>query len=180
MRNCIFVLLFWSVVLACGMAAAQESPALTPKNPIALTKVEGRMDHLGVDVKGQRLFAAAFDNHTLGTTFQLLQTVKLSSDADNIRYDARSKHVLVGYGGEKFLFGKVVRGQGDGALAFLIPQGRRLGRLPSMPIPNLFNSRNPELAFSSMFQTDMRSKSLTWRKAVSWPIGPLPARTISR
>ena len=42
-----------------------------------------------------------------GTTFQLLQTVKLSSDADNIRYDARHKHVLVGYGGEKFLFGKV-------------------------------------------------------------------------
>lgn len=23
------------------------------------------MDHLGVDVKGRRLFAAAFDNHTL-------------------------------------------------------------------------------------------------------------------
>ena len=26
---------------------------------------KGRMDHLGVDVKGQRLFATAIDNHTL-------------------------------------------------------------------------------------------------------------------
>src|ERR1700757_443158 len=44
---------------------AQEGPALSPKTPILLTKVEGRMDHMSVDVKGQRLFATAFDNHTL-------------------------------------------------------------------------------------------------------------------
>src|SRR5487761_578540 len=122
---------------------AQASPVLVLKNRIPLANVQGRMDHLGVDVKGQRLFAAAFDNHTLevidvqagkqvhtiadleepqaaffdastnrlfvssegdgavkifdGTTFQLLQTAKLSTDADNIRYDPRGKRVLVGY-----------------------------------------------------------------------------------
>jgi hypothetical protein len=43
MRNRTFALLFWFVVLTCGMAAAQEPPALTPKNPIPLTKVEGRL-----------------------------------------------------------------------------------------------------------------------------------------
>ena len=59
MRNLIFALLFCLVVLDCGLAAAQESAALTPKNLIRLYKVEGRMDHLGVDVKGERLFAAA-------------------------------------------------------------------------------------------------------------------------
>jgi len=32
--------------------------------------------------------------------------------------------VLVGYGGEKFLFGKAVRGQGDGALAILDDTGK--------------------------------------------------------
>jgi DNA-binding beta-propeller fold protein YncE len=130
------------------------------------------MDHLGVDVKGQRLFATAIDNHTLevvdlqagrqvhtiadldkpqgaffdastnrlfvpsggdgtvkifdGTTFQLLQTVKLSSDADNVRYDAHGDHIVIGYGGEKFLGGKPVRGQGDGALAFLDSTGKKL------------------------------------------------------
>ena len=60
MRNCIVTLLLWGLFVFCGMAAAQEPPALTPKNPISLTKVEGRMDHLGVDVKGRRLFATAF------------------------------------------------------------------------------------------------------------------------
>ena len=70
MRNRIFVLLFWVLLLWLVaipwiMAAAQESAALTPKAPIRLTKVEGRMDHMSIDVKGQRLFATAFDNHTL-------------------------------------------------------------------------------------------------------------------
>ena len=41
--------------------------------------------------------------------------MKLSSDADNLRYDIRTKRVTVGYGGEKFLLGIPVRGQGDGA-----------------------------------------------------------------
>ena len=64
MRNCV-TLLLWGLLFFCGMAAGQEPRALTPKNPIRLTKVQGRMDHLGVDVKGRRLFATAFDNHTL-------------------------------------------------------------------------------------------------------------------
>jgi len=35
------------------------------KTRIALTNVAGRMDHLGVDLKGQRLFSTAIDNHTV-------------------------------------------------------------------------------------------------------------------
>jgi DNA-binding beta-propeller fold protein YncE len=142
------------------------------------------MDHLSVDVKGQRLFAAAFDNHTLevidvrtgkqahtiqnvdepqgaffdppsnrlfvssegdgavkifdGTTFALLQTVKLSTDADNVRYDAARKQVLVGYGGEKFLNGKPVRGQGDGALALLDLTGNKVGEIAVDAHPESF------------------------------------------
>src|ERR1700691_1714032 len=145
--------LLLNLLVLSGAALGQDAPALSPKEPIHLTKVEGRMDHLGIDVKGQRLFATAFDNHTLevidlktgrqihtitpldepqgafyvasnnrlfeanggdgtvkifeGTSFQLLQTVTLDLDADNVRYDARRKHIVVGYGGEKFLAGKV-------------------------------------------------------------------------
>jgi DNA-binding beta-propeller fold protein YncE len=150
-------------------APAADSAALTLNSRIPLATVDGRMDHMGIDVKGQRLFAAAFDNHTLevidlqagrqahtignlsqpqaayydpstnrlfvasggdgtvkifdGGTFQLLQTVKLSADADNVRYDTRGKHVIVGYGGEKSLYGQVARalGQKDGALALIDP-----------------------------------------------------------
>src|ERR1700758_3496342 len=136
MRNRAAVLLFAGLALFCTESvAAQEAPALTPKDPITLVKVEGRMDHLGIDVEGQRLFATAFDNHTLevidlksgrqihtipgldepqgaffdpetnrlfvacggdgtvkifdGNTFQLMQTVTLDLDADNVRYEAR-------------------------------------------------------------------------------------------
>jgi hypothetical protein len=152
-------------------APAAESAALTLKTRIPLANVKGRMDHLSVDITGQRLFATAVDNGTLevidlqagrqvrtiegleepqgafydastnhlfvasggdgtvkifdGTTFQLLQTVNLSSDADNVRFDTHSNRVVVGYGGEKFLGGKPVRGQGNGALAFLDSTGKK-------------------------------------------------------
>jgi hypothetical protein len=42
------------------MALSQDFPAHSLKIPIHLTKVEGRMDHLAVDVKGQRVYATAF------------------------------------------------------------------------------------------------------------------------
>ncbi len=132
-----------------GLAAAQNrQPAETPPvlifaGSIPLGKVDGRMDHMSADLKGQRLFSAAYDNHTLevidlkagkvvkelelnepqnssyfpsvnrlfvsssgdgtvkifdATTFALVNTVQLSSDADNMRFDARRNHVLVNYG----------------------------------------------------------------------------------
>jgi hypothetical protein len=64
MRNCTSTLLL-GLVLACGSVAAQQATGLVTKNPIRLMNVEGRMDHLGVDLKGPRLFVTAFDNHTL-------------------------------------------------------------------------------------------------------------------
>jgi DNA-binding beta-propeller fold protein YncE len=162
----------------------QQSPALTLKNHIPLTNVGGRMDHLSVDVKGQRLFATAFDNDTLevidlqanrqvhtipglnepqgafydpatnrlfvacggdgtvkvfdGTTFELLQTVTLDLDADNVRYDPRSQHIVVGYGGEKFLRGKVTRPGGSGALAILDLAGKKTGEIDMDAHPESF------------------------------------------
>src|SRR5437763_12236545 len=183
MRTCTATLLL-GLVLACGSVAAQQTPGLIAKNPIRLTNVEGRMDHLGVDVKGQRLFATSFDNHTLevidlktgrqvhsipglnepqgafydpatnrlfvacggdgtvkifdGTTYQLLQSVTLDLDADNVRYDARGGHIVVGYGGEKFLAGKVTRPGGGGALAILDTTGKKTGEIAMDAHPESF------------------------------------------
>ena len=159
MKYCIPTLILLS--LLSTSAAGQDSPALSLKTHIALTNVDGRMDHFGVDVKGQRLFVSALGNHTVevldvqsgrrlrtlpnleepqglfydassnrlfvatgdgatriydGTTFQILQTVKFSDDADNIRYDARSKCVIVGYAGAKDLRKRV---EGTGGLGFI-------------------------------------------------------------
>jgi YVTN family beta-propeller protein len=66
-----------------------------------------------------------------GTTFALQKTVQLSSDADNIRYDARRKRVLVDYGGEKFINGEVRdrKGDKDGAVAVLDLEGNKVGEI---------------------------------------------------
>ncbi|HYM07292.1 MAG TPA: hypothetical protein VEU11_12095 [Terriglobales bacterium] len=162
MKYCIATLLLLS-----SLAAGQETSALSLKTRIALPNVDGRMDHLSVDIKGQRLFVSALGNNTVevidlqsgqrvrtlpglaepqglfydastnrlyaangvdgstrifdGATFQLLDTVKFSDDADNIRYDARSRGVAVGYGGEKGLRGRT---QGAGALGILDSSGK--------------------------------------------------------
>ena len=150
-----------AIVLFLLSLAFGQSSALPLTQRIALPNVDGRMDHMGIDIAGQRLFATAFDNHTLsvidlkagrqislipnldnpqaayydpatnhlfvsaggdgsvkmfdGKTFQLLQTIKYSADSDNLRYEAKNKHVIVGYGGEKFIYGAPARQQGDGA-----------------------------------------------------------------
>jgi DNA-binding beta-propeller fold protein YncE len=163
-------------------ARPQKAPVLTFVGSIRLANVDGRMDHMSVDLKGQRLFAAAFDNHTLeivdlktgkqvkslpfdnpqnsyyvpsvnrlfvssegdgtvkifdGTTVALQRTVRLAEDADNMRYDAHRQHVLVDYGGEKFLYGKVQGRQGekDGAVAVLDLDGNKLGQIPTSGHP---------------------------------------------
>lgn len=184
LRNRIPRWLFAGTLLFPWLSIAQDSPSLVLTTRISLAHVNGRMDHFAVDLKGQRLFIAAFDNHTVevidlqtgrqkqtipnlnepqgafydpatnrlfisssgdgavkifdGSTFQLLRTVKLSSDADNIRYDTRNKLVLVGYGGEKFLRGKVARGHGDGALALLDSDGKQMGSIPVDAHPESF------------------------------------------
>jgi DNA-binding beta-propeller fold protein YncE len=81
------------------------------------------------DAGTNRLFVATGDGNTRiydGTGFQLLATVKFSDDADNIRYDARSRSVVVGYGGEKALRS---RPQGSGILAFLDTNGKESGEI---------------------------------------------------
>jgi DNA-binding beta-propeller fold protein YncE len=59
-----------------------------------------------------------------GNTLQILATVKFPDDADNIRYDPRSKGVIVGYAGAKQLR---KREEGTGGLGFIDSNGRRTG-----------------------------------------------------
>ena len=58
-------LLLVTVLVLSGPVAGQESSAFVLENHIPLPNVKGRIDHFSVDVKGQRLFVAAVDNHTL-------------------------------------------------------------------------------------------------------------------
>lgn len=170
MKCRILTLVFATLLTLSSLASGQEPSALSLKTQIALPNVKGRIDHLSVDVKGERLFVASVDNHTLevidlkagkplrsiadlaepqgvyydsstnrlfvacaldgatkvfdGTTFQVIATAKLPDDADNIRYDARGKRVIVGYAGAKQLRKRTA---GTGGLAFLDSNGNRVG-----------------------------------------------------
>jgi DNA-binding beta-propeller fold protein YncE len=79
------------------------------------------------DASTNHLFVAcALDGATKildGTTFQTLATVKFPDDADNIRYDLRSKGVIVGYAGAKQLR---KREEGTGGLSFIDRNGKKI------------------------------------------------------
>jgi YVTN family beta-propeller protein len=150
------LLIIWIIAIcltACGETEKSFSETANPTNggmPLSLIQtiplqgVDGRIDHLAVDLKSQRLFIAALGNNTVeivdlgvnkvthsisglsepqgivfvpefrkifvanggdgtceifdGDTFQLVDRVELSSDADNIRYDGASKIIYIGYG----------------------------------------------------------------------------------
>lgn len=131
-------------IVTVGLAFGQEAAPLRLVQTIPLPGVEGRIDHLAVDLKGQRLFVAALGNNSVevvdlrsgtrvrsltglhepqglafieglgrlfvsngGTgavnifdsgSFQPLGVVKFSSDADNLRYDAATAQLYVGFG----------------------------------------------------------------------------------
>src|SRR5437870_4968412 len=54
------------LVLSCSLlACAQQSEPLRQIGAVVLPDVQGRIDHLSVDVKNQRLFVAALGNNTV-------------------------------------------------------------------------------------------------------------------
>ena len=65
-------MLRWAILLAASIiwpAAADAqtaSPPLILEAKIPLGQVSGRIDHLGVDLKRQRLFVAELGNNSLG------------------------------------------------------------------------------------------------------------------
>jgi len=159
-----------ALLLSLAAASGQEPRPLPLESRIELAGVDGRIDHLSADVKGQRLFVSALGNHTVevigveagkrlatlrdlpepqgvyydpstdllfvacaedggvrvfdGRRLQLLHTQKTSGDADNLRYDARSRQVIVGYG--------------DGALAFLDSGGKKTAEIALDAHPESF------------------------------------------
>ncbi len=149
-RTCVPFLI---VVLAFAVRVrAQEAPSNDEFAPLVLVRiipmpgVEGRFDHMAVDNRSGRIFAAVYGNDSVevldvprgrrihsikdpgfgkpqmvvyipdsnrivvsneadgsckifdADTYKLIDSVKYSEDADQLRYDPASKRVYVGYG----------------------------------------------------------------------------------
>jgi YVTN family beta-propeller protein len=59
------MLLFIMLLFSVSLAEAQGTQSLRLEKTIELPEVQGRIDHMSVDVKGQRLFVSALGNNTV-------------------------------------------------------------------------------------------------------------------
>src|SRR6516165_7907700 len=99
MRYTIATLLFPTLLVLSIRSIGQEPQVLSLHSRIPLTNVKGRIDHLSVDVKGQRLFVAAVDNHTLEVidlkSGQRVHTITDLAEPQGVFYDASTNHLFV-------------------------------------------------------------------------------------
>jgi len=98
MKYCLAALL-----LVTSIAMGQESSALSLTTHIPLPNVKGRLDHSGVDVKGQRPFVAAVGNNTLEVidlkSGQRVRTIPDLEEPQGVYYDASTNRLFVACGG---------------------------------------------------------------------------------
>ena len=57
--------LLWIPLISLALASAQSNGPLHLEKTIALPDVQGRIDHMSIDSKNQRLFVAALGNNTV-------------------------------------------------------------------------------------------------------------------
>src|SRR5882672_12811136 len=91
-----------TLLVSSSLAAGQESQALSLDTHIPLPNVKGRIDHSSVDVRGQRLFVAAVDNHTLEVidlkSGQRVRTITDLAEPQGVFYDASTNRLFVACG----------------------------------------------------------------------------------
>src|SRR5262245_42505503 len=94
--------LLTAVLLAGVPAHAQQGLALDGKIPLG--RVNGRIDHMAVDLNRQRLFVAELGNDTLGVvdlrTNQVLKHIPGLNEVQGVAYFAATDTVLAASGGD--------------------------------------------------------------------------------
>src|SRR5579864_349178 len=85
--------------MLCSPAVGENSQPLTLISRIALPNVKARIDHMSVDVKGQRLFVAAVENHTLEVidlqSGKQAHTITGLAEPQGVFYDRSSNRLFV-------------------------------------------------------------------------------------
>src|SRR4051812_8118595 len=105
-----FQTLLYLALAGTAVAQAPKPQPLRLQKSIPLPGVEGRLDHMAVDLKGQRLFVAATGNGSVEVidlkTGKLLRSVKGFKGPQGIAYCPESNRL-------------VVAGRDDGSIQFL-------------------------------------------------------------
>lgn len=97
--------LLTSLILALSaVCTAQPAPPLQAEGQIPLPKVQGRIDHLSVDIAGQRLFVSALGNDTV-EVIDLRQNRRIHEitglkEPQGVLYDASANRLFVASDGD--------------------------------------------------------------------------------
>ena len=107
------ILLAASLVWPAATSAQTASPPLILETKIPLGDVSGRIDHLGIDVKRQRLLIAELGNNSLGVVDlaagKVLQRIGGLSEPQGVAYVPSSDSVFVANAGDGSV--RVLRGK---------------------------------------------------------------------
>src|ERR1041385_5055786 len=103
MRHHTLVLLsLWLVVV--GNTRAADSPLLAVESKVTLGEVQGRIDHLGVDLKRQRLYVAELGNDSVGVVDlkagRVAQTLRGLKEPQGIGYETVTDTLYVANAGD--------------------------------------------------------------------------------
>jgi DNA-binding beta-propeller fold protein YncE len=98
----IYFFFFVLLLASLDVASAQSSEVLSLDGHIPLPDVKGRIDHFSVDVRGQQLFVAAVENHTLEVidlkSGHRVHTISDLGEPQGVFYDPATRHLFVACG----------------------------------------------------------------------------------
>src|SRR5215469_11737948 len=96
--------IFLCFVFLLGSTPAQSSEPLRLVSTVLLPNIEGRIDHLSIDTKGQRLFVAALGNNTLEVidikNAKQERTISGLHEPQGIAYTPNTNRIYVANGGD--------------------------------------------------------------------------------
>src|SRR5262249_25294766 len=104
MNNMRATLILVGVTLLAGTAAQAADEQLIIESKIPLGRVTGRIDHLAIDTKRNRLFVAELGNNSVGVidlvTQKLLKRITGLREPQGIAYDPRTDRVYIANAGD--------------------------------------------------------------------------------
>src|SRR5262245_31094537 len=116
----IFKAILLAVVALAGAAAQEADEPLTVEAKIPLGGVTGRIDHLAIDIKRNRLFVAELGNNSVGVidlhTQKVLKGLTGFHEPQGIAYEPRADRVYIANAGDgvvKMLAGETLSPTGD-------------------------------------------------------------------
>ena len=99
-----YLIFLWIVVIWIARTQSREKGPLRLVQTISMPAVQGRIDHMSVDIKGERTFVAALGNNSVEVlhmrTGQKIGSIQGLNEPQGVIYVSESKKIFVASGGD--------------------------------------------------------------------------------